>query len=67
MQTMGSAYAGFQEKEIGSLEKGKRADMVVWDRDFYTVSADAIKEAKALMTFVNGKIVHEKKSESDQA
>lgn len=67
MQTMGSAYAGFQEKEIGSLEKGKRADMVVWDRDFYTVSADTIKEAKALMTFVNGKIVHEKKSESDQA
>ncbi len=62
MQTMGSAYAGFQEKIIGSLEKGKFADMVVWDRDFYTVSNDDIKNAKALMTFVNGKIVHEKKS-----
>jgi len=35
--------------------------MVVWDRDFYTISPDAIKEAKALMTFVNGKIVFEKK------
>lgn len=35
--------------------------MVVWDRDFYTISPDAIKEAKALMTFVNGKIVFEKR------
>jgi len=60
MQTMGSAYAGFQEKSIGSLEKGKLADMVVWDRDFYTVPTDEIKNAKALMTFVNGKVVYEK-------
>jgi|GEM_PF-6144234 len=29
IQTMGSAYAGFQEREIGSIEKGKLADMVV--------------------------------------
>ena len=57
----------FREKVIGSLEKGKFADMVVWDRDFYTVPKDDIKDAKALMTFVNGKIVYEKKSAGDGA
>ncbi len=61
MQTMGSAYAGFQEKEIGSIEIGKFADMAVWDRDYYSVSTDEIKDVKAVMTFMGGKIVYEKK------
>jgi len=57
-QTMGGAYAGFQEKEIGSIEKGKEADMVVWDRDFYTIPQDEIRNVKAEVTMVKGKIVH---------
>mgnify|MGYP001221598389 CR=1 FL=1 len=61
MQTMGSAYAAFQEKEIGSLEKGKLADMVIWNKNYYSISTDEIKEVKALATFVGGKIVYEKK------
>ncbi len=60
MQTMGSAYAGFQEKEIGSLEKGKFADMVIWDKDYCSIPTDEIKDVKALMTFVGGKVVYEK-------
>jgi len=60
IQTMGSAYSGFQEKEIGSIEKGKLADMVVWNRDFYTIPKDQIKDVKAILTIVGGKIVHEK-------
>ena len=58
IQTMGSAYAGFQENEIGSIEKGKLADMVIWDRDFYTVPPDKIKDVKAEMTILGGKIVY---------
>jgi predicted amidohydrolase YtcJ len=57
IQTMGSAYAGFQEHEIGSIEKGKLADMVIWDRDFYTVPSNEIKDVKAEMTILGGKIV----------
>jgi len=57
-QTMGGAHAGFQEKEIGSIEKGKEADMVVWDRDFYTIPQDEIRNVKAELTMVGGKIVH---------
>ena len=58
IQTMGSAYAGFQENEIGSIEKGKLADMVIWDRDFYTVPPDKIKDVKAEMTILRGEIVY---------
>ncbi len=57
LQTLGSAYAAFQERETGSLEPGKLADLVVWDRDFLTVKPEAIREAKALTTIVGGKIV----------
>jgi predicted amidohydrolase YtcJ len=61
IQTMGSAYAAFQEKEIGSIEIGKLADMAVWDNDYYSVSTDQIKDVKAIMTFMGGKIVYEKR------
>ena len=55
---MGGAYAGFQEREIGSIEEGKQADMVVWDRDFYTIPQDEICNVKTEVTMVGGKIVH---------
>ena len=57
---MGSAYAGFQEREIGSIEKGKRADKVIWEKDFYSTSSKEIKEAKAKVTIVGGNVVYEK-------
>jgi predicted amidohydrolase YtcJ len=58
IQTMGSAYAGFQEKEIGSIEKGKLANMVVWSRDFYTIPPVEIRDVKAELTMLKGKIVY---------
>lgn len=57
-QTMGSARAGTQEKEIGSIEKGKEADMVVWDRDFYTIPRDDVPNVKAEATFVGGRLIY---------
>jgi predicted amidohydrolase YtcJ len=59
-QTMGSAYAGFQEKEIGSIEKGKFADLVIWDKDIYTIQTDEIKNLKAEATLLGGKVVYGK-------
>ena len=64
IQTMGSAFAAFQERDLGSLEKGKMADMVVWDRDFLTVPTEQIRDAKALITIVAGKIVFERNKTS---
>lgn len=55
--TRANAYLIFWEKEIGSLEKGKRADFVVIDRDLLTCPEDDIKETKVLQTWVEGKRV----------
>jgi len=59
-QTMGSAYAAFQEKEIGSIEKGKLADLVVWNKDLYEVKVDEIRNLKAEATLVGGKVIYGK-------
>jgi hypothetical protein len=55
--TRANAYLIFWEKEIGSLEKGKRADFVVLDRDLLTCPEDDIKDTKVLQTWVEGKEV----------
>jgi len=57
---MGSAYTGFQEKEIGSIEKGKLADLVVWNKDIYAVQVDEIGELKVEATIVGGKVIYGK-------
>ena len=60
--TMGSAYAGFQEKERGSITVGKLADVVVLSRDILDAKEkDHISEAKAVMTVIGGKVVWEGK------
>jgi len=46
-----------QLKTIGSLAPGKRADLVLVDRDVLTVSADELKSAKVLATMFAGKTV----------
>ena len=53
-----SAFA-FREDSIGSLQKGKYADLLVLDRDYMTVPAEQIKDIKPLLTMVNGKVVYE--------
>jgi predicted amidohydrolase YtcJ len=59
--TLGSAYAAFQEKERGSLEAGKLADLVVLSRDILAGSErDHIAETAILMTMVGGKMVYER-------
>jgi len=64
LQTMGSAYAGFQENEMGSIEKGKLANMVVWSRDLYTIPPAEIRDVKAELTLLKGKIVYKSNSSS---
>ena len=58
--TMGAAFAEFQEKEKGSIEVGKVADLVVLSADIFAEKAD-IRAASVVMTFVNGRVVYENK------
>jgi predicted amidohydrolase YtcJ len=56
--TLWAAYAARAEKDVGSLEPGKRADVVVFDRDIMAVAPREILRAKVVLTMVNGAIVY---------
>ena len=58
--TMGAAYASYDERVSGSLSVGKRADMAVVDRDIFTIPPAQIKEARVVMTVLDGEIVYER-------
>ncbi|MBY0269904.1 MAG: amidohydrolase [Burkholderiales bacterium] len=56
--TRNNAFILFQEGNLGSLQKGKYADLLVLDNDYLTIPADNIKDLKPVMTMVGGKIVY---------
>ena len=58
------AYNTFREHELGTLEAGKLADIVVLDRNLFAVPAEEIKHAKVMLTIMDGKIVHEALAEN---
>ena len=58
--TEGSAYAEFMENKKGRITEGFYADMVILDRDIFTVNPLEIKDIQPLLTMVGGKVVYEK-------
>jgi len=57
--TRKNAFFVFQENNLGSIQPGKQADLVVLDRDYLTIPADQIKDIKPVMTVVGGRIVYD--------
>ncbi|MGZ9036988.1 MAG: amidohydrolase [Burkholderiales bacterium] len=57
--TRNNGYVVFQESNLGSLQPGKYADLVVLDRDYLTIPADQIKDIRPVLTMVGGKVVYE--------
>lgn len=55
--TSNNAWLMRSEKEVGSLEVGKRADFIVVDRDLLTCPPDDIRDTKVLMTYLDGEAV----------
>jgi predicted amidohydrolase YtcJ len=56
--TRGNSWFLRMEDRIGTIETGKLADLVVLDRDYFTVPDVQIKQIRSLLTLVDGKVVH---------
>jgi predicted amidohydrolase YtcJ len=58
LYTINNAYLNREEKDKGSLEAGKLADLIVIDRDVLTCPAEDIRHTRVLYTIVGGRVVY---------
>jgi predicted amidohydrolase YtcJ len=56
--TINGAYANFLEDVTGSLEAGKRADLIVLDKNLFEIPVEEIHTARVVQTFFEGKEVY---------
>ena len=56
--TINAAYVNSQDDTTGSVEVGKLADLVVLDKNLFTLEPEAISDAKVLLTLFGGRPVH---------
>ena len=57
--TYGSARAAKRENELGTLELGKLADIIVLDRNIFEIDPKELLETKVQLTMTNGRIVYQ--------
>ena len=57
--TIDAAYASFNERETGSLARGKLADFAMIDRDITRIDPVEIRDARVDLTVVGGTVVYE--------
>jgi len=56
--TQGSAYAAFADKDVGTLEAGKLADLAVLSQDIFSAPPETLGKTQVVMTLVGGRIVY---------
>ncbi len=64
--TMGAAYQLGWDDIVGSIEVGKRADLVVASQDLFKVEKNQVHETEALITMLAGEVVFERDGEWEQ-
>ena len=55
--TQNGAYQMRMEKEIGSIEKGKLADLVVFDDNLFDIDSDKIWKVKPAAVLMEGEVI----------
>ncbi|MCP2729450.1 amidohydrolase [Limnofasciculus baicalensis] len=63
--TINNAYVTFEEKEKGSIEWGKLADLLILSDDIMTVPVEKIPQIKPLVTMINGQVVYQDKDKTN--
>ncbi len=58
MHTINSAYQMHQERDTGSIEIGKHADLIVLSQDLFGVPVERISDTRVLLTILGGTIVY---------
>ena len=61
LYTINNAYLHHEEKEKGSLEPGKLADLIMIDRDVLTCPVKDVAKTQVLLTVVGGRVVYERR------
>lgn len=62
LYTINNAYINLEEKDKGSLEVGKLADLIIIDRDYLTCPVNEIRDMRVLTTMVGGQVVFQAKA-----
>ncbi|MEV5115446.1 amidohydrolase [Peribacillus frigoritolerans] len=62
--TYGSAHGCFREHELGTIEEGKLADLVVLDRNLFDVPESEVLKTKVELTINDGKVVYKSEETS---
>ena len=58
LYTAANAWFNFEEQDMGSIEAGKLADLVVLDKPYFEVGDEELKHMHPLLTMVGGRVVH---------
>jgi predicted amidohydrolase YtcJ len=59
--TTWAAYAGFDEREGGTIAVGRRADLTLLDRDPFTVAPDSLLGGRVMATVAGGRVIFERR------
>ena len=59
IDTLGAAEYLRQDQTLGTIERGKLADLVVIDRNIFEVPITQVHSTKVTMTMINGEVVYD--------